>query len=102
MPFGVFKIEWEDILIKFRRILGILNRAVRPCPKPLSMLLHVGVVRCALECNIKGHFQSVSIGLGDELLEIFQCSQLWMNGSMTAFFRTDRPGAANIIRLRRN
>src|SRR5580704_8827327 len=102
MPFGIFKIERENILIQLRRILGILYRAVRARPKPLSMLLDVGMIRCALECNIEGDLQSISFGAGDEFLEIFQRSQLRMNGSMAALFRTYRPGAAHIIWQRRN
>src|ERR1700730_738814 len=102
MPIGTFKIERKNILIEFRWILRILYGAVRARPKPLSMLLDVGVVRRALERDIQGDFKAVSIGRGDELLEIFQSPQLRMDGHMAAFRGTDRPGTANLIRLCQN
>ena len=93
---AVFEIERENILIKFRRILGILYRAVRTGPKPFAMLLDVRMIRRALECDIESDFQSVFVCAGDELFEILQRSELWMNGGVAAFIGTDCPGAANI------
>src|SRR5882724_10624056 len=100
MPFRAFKIEWKNILIFFWRIFRILYRAVRASPKPLSMFLGIGVVHSALKGNINRHFEPVPFGFGDEMPEIFQRSQLWMDRFVTAFFGTDGPGAADIVRLR--
>ncbi len=66
------------------------------------MLLHVGMIRRALKCNIQSDFKPVSIGAGDKFLEIFLCSQLRINGGMAALIGANRPGAAYIIRLRRD
>src|ERR1700676_3079372 len=99
MPFGGFEIEREDVLVQLRRILGKLYRAVWALPKPLPVLLDVGMVRSALECNIKSDLKPIFFGAGDKLPEIFERPQLWMNRSMTALFGADGPGTSHIIRL---
>src|ERR1700722_3290188 len=100
-PFRALEIERENILIKFRWIFGILDCAVRTGAKPFAMLFDIRVVRRALERNIESPLKSVFPRARDEALEILQCSQLAVNGSMTAFVGADGPGTAHIIVLRR-
>src|SRR6266567_6107781 len=101
MPFRIFEIERIDIFILFRRILGVLNGAVRALPKPLPMLLDIRVVGRALEGHIQCDLESVSFGFGNEVSETLQRPQLCMYRSMSAFLRSDGPRAADIIRLSR-
>src|SRR3954453_10764416 len=56
LPVFRFEIEWIDVLIFLWRILGVLYGAVRTPREPFRMLLHVRMVRRALERDIERDF----------------------------------------------
>ena len=52
LPILAFEIERVDVLVFLRRILRILNCAVRPAAKPLRVILYVRMVRRSLKRDI--------------------------------------------------
>ena len=58
LPVLALEIEGIDVLVFLRRILGVLDAAVRPVAEPLGMLLDVGVIRRALEGDVQRHFDA--------------------------------------------
>ena len=59
LPIFTFEVERVDVLVFLRRILGILNCAVRPATKPLPMILYVRMVRRDLKSDIQRNLDVV-------------------------------------------
>src|SRR5678816_3377557 len=51
-PLVRLEVQRKDVLILFRRVLRVLHGSVRPDAKPLTMLLHVGMIRRALKSDV--------------------------------------------------
>src|SRR4029077_18832527 len=83
-------------LIFLRRILRILHRSIRTRSKPLSMPLHVWVVRRTLVGNVYRHINSHFACRPLQRLEVLQRPQLRVNRLVSAFLSADRPRAAPI------
>src|SRR5260370_4294482 len=92
----VLEIEWVDVLIFLRRILRILDGAVRPLTKPLRVRAYIRVVGGTLERDIERELDSVRFGSGQKPVKIIQRAQLRMDAGMAAFFRSDGPGASDL------
>ena len=91
-PFVGLEIERDRCPVLLRRILGILNRAVRPRPKPLAMLRDVRMIRRALEGDIQRDFQAVLLGLlAINCSKSSQCAQLRMDRGVAALFEIRSP-----------
>src|SRR5215467_3093256 len=95
-PLARLKLQRENILIFFRRVLGILHRPVRPDTEPFAVLFHVGVIRRALKSNIDGDLDPIGSCLLHESPKVLQGSQLMLDRFMSSLQSADRPRAARI------
>src|SRR4029077_13367543 len=64
------EIERIDVLIFFRRILGVLNRSVRPLAEPFRMLMCIRMVGRTLERDVQRDFQAVFRRGGEKVPEV--------------------------------
>src|ERR1700756_4493907 len=96
-----FEIQRVDILIFFWRVLGVLNRTVGALAKPFGVFLHVGMIRRALKRDVQRDLYAKFFGLGDELFEIFQRTQVGMNRFVAPFVGADGPRAPYVIGIAR-
>ena len=71
-PVGIVEIQRIDILVFFRRVLGILDRAVGTLEKPLGMLVDIRVVGRAIDREVERDLQATLLDLGDEPVEILE------------------------------
>jgi len=99
LPVGRFEIERINVLVLLRRILGILNRAVRPIAKPIRMFLHIGMVGGTLKGNVQGDLDPPLAGCVNQPSEIVERAKLRVNGFVPALLRTDSPRAAHVVHL---
>ena len=90
----------KDVLILFRWILGVLDRAVGADVKPLGVLLDPRMVGRALQRIVERHFHLQLAGCRDEPIEILERPERRLDRGMAAVLISDRPWASNIIRLR--
>ena len=67
--------------------------------EPLRMLLHVGMVRRALEGDVQGDLDLHLARLAHQPPEILQRAEFRMDRLVPAFRRADRPGAARLAGL---
>ena len=90
------EIERVDVLVLFRRVLGIGDGPVGPVVEPLGVLRDPGVVRRALQRIVEGHFDPVvRRGLHQEV-EVVEVAEVRVDGRMATLLRADRPRAARI------
>ena len=94
--FGL-EVEWIDVLVLLRRILGVLHGSVGAPGEPLGMRFHVRVVGRALERDVERDVDADLPRLRYETPKIVQRPELRMNGFVAALFRTDRPRAAHVV-----
>src|SRR6516162_4245231 len=85
LPLRSLEIQGVDVLILLWRVLRILNRAVRAGSEPLPMLVHVWMIRSALESDIECNVEPVISRFGEESFEVLQGSQFGLNGFVAAF-----------------
>ena len=71
-PVGIVEIQRIDILVFFRRVLGILDRAVGTLEKPLGMLVDIRVVGRAIDREVERDLQATLLDLADEPVEILE------------------------------
>ncbi len=76
LPGFAFEIERIDVLVFFRRVLGVLHAAVGTPAKPLGMLLHIRMIRRALEGDVEGDLQVELAGCAHEPAEILERAEL--------------------------
>ena len=92
------EMDVDDVLVLLRRVLGVLDRAVRPPVEPLRMLLDPRMVGGALDGEVDGDLQAVVAGGLDQPGEIVEAAELGMDGVVAAVGRADRIGAARVVR----
>src|SRR5690349_12398549 len=97
LPMPCLKVKGVDVLVFLGRIFGVLHGAIRAPSEPLRMLLHIGMIRGALEGDVESDLYPILLGFGDEAPEIVQSPELWMDGRMPAGSRPNGPGTAWII-----
>src|SRR4051812_25453847 len=93
-------VEIDDVLVALGRVLRRLDRPVRPPVEPLRMLLHVRMIRRALEGDVESDLDVPLLRRGDEALEVLQGAELRVHRLVTALGSADRPGAADVVRRR--
>ena len=69
-PVFVVEIDRINVLVLFRRVLGIFDRAVRPMEKPFGMFANVRVVGRTIDGEIERHFHSPVFYLAYQPIEI--------------------------------
>ena len=95
---GRIEIDVDDVLVLFRRIFRVFDRAVRAPVEPTRMLFEPWVVLGALDGEIQGDFQAVVGSSLDQPAEIIASAQLRVNSLVTALLTANGVGAARIIR----
>ena len=98
-PLSTLKVDGQDVLVFFGRVLGVLHSAIWPPDEPLGMLLHPGVIGGTLQGKVKGDLNAEVIGLFDEALVVGKGAQLFVDGIVATVFAADRPGGAWLSRL---
>ena len=82
-----------DVLVLLRRVLRVLDRAVRPVAEPLGMLADVRVIRRALEGDVQRDLQPLAPGHLDEVVEVLQRAEFRVDRLVPPLRAADRPGA---------
>ena len=95
------EIDVDDVLIFLRRVLGVLDRAVRPPLEPVGVLAQPWMIGRALDREIERDLQPVLVRCRYEPAEILQCAELRMDRIVPALVAADRIRAAVIARPRR-
>src|SRR5207248_1605604 len=90
-------VEVDDVLVAFGRVLGRLDGAVGAAVEPLRVLLHVWMVRGALEGDVERHVDVPLPRGGDEALEVLHGAELRMDRFVAAFGAADGPGASYVF-----
>ena len=65
LPAGIVVVERVDVLVFLGRILGVLDRAVRAVEEPFGMILHVGMVRGAVQCEVERYLHAACADLSE-------------------------------------
>ena len=78
-PVFATEVQRINVFVFLRRILRVLNRAVRPSVKPLWVLYHVGMVGRAIDRKIECDFHSALAHLLFQPIKIFECTQRWID-----------------------
>ncbi len=99
-PILGLKIEWIDVLVLLGWVLGVLDRSIGAPAEPLGVFGHVGMIRCALECDVERELDAVLCRGCNQVTEILECAELRVDRLMPTLLRADGPGAARIIRIR--
>ena len=101
------EVERIDVLILLRRILGVLDAAVGSMPEPGRMLVHVRMVRRALERDVERDLDARARAphrpVGESRLRVPSCGwiDLWPpSARRSPTGCPDRPGAATSALLR--
>ena len=98
LPVRSLEIDRQNVLIPLWRIFGKLYRSVRTPLEPLGVLLHIGMIRRALKCNIDSDSNTLLLRLGNESTKFSYGTKLRMHGFMTTFSAPDCPAAPRFIR----
>src|SRR5262252_179006 len=99
-PVRGFEVEGIDILVFFRRVLGVLHAAIGTVPEPLGVRGYVRVVRGALECDVERYLDALRARGAHQPAKILRRSELGVYGLVAAFARADCPRAARVARRR--
>src|SRR5580700_3332970 len=76
------KIKIDYVLVFLRRVFRIADRAVGALLEPAGMLLQPGMIKGALDCEIKRNLQPLRGCRGDEAAKILGRSESGMNAIM--------------------
>ena len=68
----VIEIQWINILIFLGRILGVSDTSVCSGGEPFGVLGHPRVIRCCLQGEIEGNFNSKIVCTLEESMEVFK------------------------------
>src|SRR5881628_1510733 len=90
-PVGALEVERVDVLILLRRILGVLDRSVRPVLEPVGVLAYPGMIRRGLKRDVEGDLEAETIRDANESIEVLDCAQPRLDGRMAAGLRADSP-----------
>src|SRR6476620_1552546 len=90
-PSVALELKRKNILILFRWVFRILHGPIRPDAKPLSMLLHIGMIRRTLKRDVQRNLDAIGACSLQQSSEVVQCPQIGMNRLMASIQRPDRP-----------
>ena len=102
LPVLRLEVDVVDVLVALRRVLGVLQRPVRPVVEPLRVLDEPRVVRRALDREVERQIEPELARTLDEPIEVGERSELGVHGGVAAPVGADRPRAARIARRRRS
>ena len=92
------EVKRVDILVFLRRVLRVLDRAVRPSGKPFRVLTQIGMIRGTLERDVECNLQPTLASGLNQVFEVSQGSELGMDRLMPTLPGPDRPRAAGVLR----
>ena len=98
---GAVEVDVVDVLVALGRVLGVLERPVRPPVEPVRMLGEPRVVGGALDREVERDLEPVRARGADEALELRHRPELGVQRVVAALRPADRPRAARIA-LRRH
>src|SRR5439155_11788135 len=90
-PVGRLEVERVDVLVLLRRVLGVLDRAVRALAEPGRVLADEGVIGRGLERDVEGNGDPPALGRRDERPEVLERAEIRMDRRVAALGTTDRP-----------
>ena len=93
------EVEGIDVLVPLGRVLGALDGPVLLAVVPVRMVLHVGMVRRAVEGEVQGHLEAAIVAGGDEGAAFLEGSQLRVHGLVAAVRVADGVRAAGLAGL---
>ena len=96
-PRGALEVDRVDVLVFLRRVLRVLDRAVRPMPEPFRMLAHPGMIRRALIREVERDLEPVAARRRDEMIEVVERAERRVDRHVAAGLAADRPWAAHIV-----
>src|SRR5690625_2611306 len=85
LPIRVVEIEWIDVLVLLRRVLRILDRAVRPDKEPLGVLGHPRMVRGCLEREVERNLEIMLRRRFHEGIEVLEGTETRLDGIVPTF-----------------
>ncbi len=94
------EVDGIDVLILLRRILRVLERAVRPDEEPVRVLPEPRVVRGALERVVERDLDAELVGTRDEAVEVLHRAEPRIDRIVAAVLAPDRPRAPGIVGAR--
>ena len=97
-PILGLEVDVVDVLVFFRWVLGVLQRAVGPPVEPLGMLLQPRVVGRALDREVERDLDVQLFRRCNEALELLERAELRVDCVVSALFRADRPRATRVLR----
>ena len=71
-PVWAPEVEWKNVFVFFRRILGVFDRAVRALVKPFGVLFDVRMVGRTVDREIERYFHSALSDFRLQPVEILQ------------------------------
>ena len=93
-PAVCLEIERVDVLVLLRRVLGVLDRAVRAVLEPFGVLARVRVVGRALEGDVERDIDLLLRSGLDQVLKVRERAEPFVDRLVAAFLRPDGPRAA--------
>ncbi len=96
LPLRGLEVERVDVLVFLGRVLGVLDAPVRAAPEPPWVLLHVRVLRRAMEGDVQRDLEPHPLRRLQQVPEILQRPHLRVDRLVAAFLRPDRPRAARL------
>ena len=70
LPVLAAEIDWKNVFVFFRRILGVFDRPVRPGVKPFRMFFHIRMIRRAIDREIERDFHSALSDFAQKPVEV--------------------------------
>ena len=87
----IIEVQWIDVLVLLRRVLGVGDRAVGEFGEPLPVAGCPRMVRCALQRQIQSDLQTILARGGHERIEVLDGSEIGVHGIVAACAAPDRP-----------
>ena len=95
------EVDVVDVLVALGRVLRVLQRAVGAPVEPLGVLGQPRVVRRRLDREVDADLAADLAAARDHALELLERAEVGMHGLVPALRRADRPGAPDVVGLRR-
>ena len=93
------EVEWEDVLVFFGRVFRVLDGAVRAVEEPLRVVLHVGMIRGAVESEVERHLHASAAYLADQPLEVGKRPEFGLHRQVATSKGADRIGNSGLTGL---
>ena len=87
----IIEVDWVDVLVLLRWVLGIGNGAVGTSCEPLRVGLNPWVIRRSLQSQIHGNLEAEAVGLLYKGSEVLFITQVRVNCVVSAGRRADCP-----------